>query len=708
MKKILLIAALAVSTFANAQTFQRCGTTEYQEQLEKADPSITLERERIEDFTRNFNPQNIQYKNGQMVITIPVVFHVIYANATQNISAARINAQLERLNLDYAKANSDTNLIPTAFKPVAANTTVQFCLAQRDPNGNATTGINRVSTTVSSWSQNNNVKYTAQGGADVWNRNQYLNVWVCNLGGGLLGYAQFPGGAAATDGVVVLYSAVGGPGSPGTANPYHLGRTLTHEVGHWLNLYHTFQNGCAGSTNSNCATSGDNVCDTPPTSTSNFGCPGTQNSCTETAPFPSPYTSDQNDQTMNYMDYVDDACMYMFTQGQTNRILACLAGSRSSLTSSLGCQAPSLAPNANFSANVTNIPVGGSVNFTDLSTNTPTSWSWTFSGGTPASSTVQNPSNVVYNTAGTYTVTLTATNTSGNDTETKTGYIIVGSSGGSSCDSITNFPTTGTPTVFASSGWGYVSGHNDYLDISKAEKYFGVASNSVIDGVYISFGVATASNSTNTFPVKVWDNDGAGGLPLTVLGTATATYADAAADASNLVPTYIDFNPDIAVSGDIYIGIGLTYNAGDTLGILTSSDLDSTVNTGYEQFSTSDWHAYSETPASWGLTLSHLMFPVICTSTTVNNIDNDIAFSIVPNPSSGVFSLEINALTNATDNLTLKIVDMLGKTVISEKLNLVNSNLRKQFDLNGFSNGVYQIVIESGKKVQVQKLVLNK
>jgi PKD repeat protein len=705
MKKILLIAALALTNLVQAQTYNRCGTTEYQAELEKQNPWITKNREKIDRDAVEFAQSGAQDRNSQVVVTIPIVFHVIYSNATQNISNARINAQLERLNLDFAKMNSDTTLIPLAFRPVASNTQIQFCLAQQDPSGNATTGINRVSTTVTSWSQNNAVKSTAQGGQDAWNRNSYLNVWVCNLGGGLLGYAQFPGGAASTDGVVVLYSAVGGPGAVGTATPYHLGRTLTHEVGHWVNLRHTFENGCGGTTANNCLTGGDQVCDTPPTSTSNFGCPATQNTCTETAPFPPPYTSNQNDQTMNYMDYVDDACMYMFSAGQTVRITSCINGSRASLQTSIGCTPPSAAINANFSASATTIQVGNSVNFTDLSSNSPTSWSWTFTGGTPASSTVQNPSNIVYNTAGTYTVSLTATNATSNDTETKTSYITVTTAGGNPCDTVTNFPGTGTASVIGSSGWGYISGHNDYLDIAKAEKISGIAANSVIDGVYIAFGVATSSGPTNTFNVNIWDDNGTAGLPSTILGTETVTYQTAATDAGLGVPTYIDFNPDITVSGDIYAGIGLTYTAGDTLGIVTTADGEVTPGTGYEQFSGTDWHAYSETPASWGLNVAHLILAVVCTPTGINQIDANTTFSISPNPSNGLLTIDINSQIAQTINL--KIVNLLGEVMLVEKI-VANSQINKQLDLRGFANGIYQVMVETDGKTYVEKLVLNK
>ena len=195
-------------------------------------------------------------------------------------------------------------------------------MAQRDPNGAATNGIIHKATTVTTFNFDDKVKYTASGGDNAWPSNSYLNIWSCNLGGGLLGYAQFPGGANATDGVVILYSSIGSNNSPGTATPYHLGRTATHEVGHWLNLRHIWGDANCGD---------DLVNDTPTQQTSNSGCP--------TFPHITCSNGANGDMYMNYMDYTNDACMNMFTIGQTTRMNSLFAtgGIRSSLSNSLGC-----------------------------------------------------------------------------------------------------------------------------------------------------------------------------------------------------------------------------------------------------------------------------------------------------------------------------------------------------------------------------------
>ena len=295
----------------------------YLQQQILADPERAARLDQIDAFTTQYIQEH--GNEDRAVVSIPVVFHVVYANSTQNISDAKIYAQIAQLNADYARLNSDAGNTPSAFSSLASNTEIQFCLAQRDPSGNATTGIVRKSTTVSSWSDNDAVKYTANGGSSAWSRDSYLNIWSCNLGSSLLGYAQFPGGAAATDGVVVLYSSVGSISTPGTAAPYNLGRTATHEVGHWLNLRHIWGDANCGS---------DLVSDTPTQQTDNGGCPSFPHvTCSNGA---------NGDMFMNYMDYTDDNCMNMFSAGQKSRMQALFGtgGSRVALLSSLGCSAP--------------------------------------------------------------------------------------------------------------------------------------------------------------------------------------------------------------------------------------------------------------------------------------------------------------------------------------------------------------------------------
>ena len=274
--------------------------------------------EQIEAHTAQWAPIVAQQRDaGQSnVVTIPVVFHVIYANSTENIPDSKILEQMQTLNDDFRRLNSDQDNIWSQ----AADTEIEFCLASFDPNGAPTNGILRVPTTVSSFGSNDNMKFSSSGGSDAWPADHYMNFWVCNLGGGLLGYAQFPGGPASTDGIVCGYPFVGNNG-PGAGN-YNLGRTATHEIGHWLNLRHIWgDGGCSED---------DFVTDTPESDGANYGCALEHVSCTT------------EDMVQNYMDYSDDACMNLFTAGQAVRMQALFqpGGARVGLLTSNGCAPP--------------------------------------------------------------------------------------------------------------------------------------------------------------------------------------------------------------------------------------------------------------------------------------------------------------------------------------------------------------------------------
>ncbi|MFF4223999.1 zinc metalloprotease [Streptomyces sp. L500] len=251
------------------------------------------------------------------VTLIPVVVHVVHQNGAQNIDDAQVASQIDALNRDYRKTNGDVSGVPAVWQALAADCDIEFQLATTDPSGAPTNGITRTQTATASFSTDDAVKSTATGGQDPWPTDRYLNLWSCELGGGLLGYAQFPGGPAATDGVVILHSAFG---TSGTATaPFNLGRTATHEVGHWLNLFHIWGDdgtACNGT---------DFVADTPNQGGPNFGKPDFPRVTCNNAP--------DGDMFMNYMDYVDDAAMFMFTEGQLARMNATLDGPRASFLS---------------------------------------------------------------------------------------------------------------------------------------------------------------------------------------------------------------------------------------------------------------------------------------------------------------------------------------------------------------------------------------
>jgi len=322
----VVLALFSVGLFA--QESRECATMEELQHQLQHDPDMAARMEAIERHTQHFE-QNYNPNTGRMVITIPVVFHIVHNGdaygTNENIADEYVLAQLEQLNQDFALTNADASSIPQIFQPVAANTEIQFCLAQRKPDGTATNGINRVNGGQASWSTtqiNSTLKPST-----IWNRNHYLNIWsVVFSSSGLLGYAQFPGGAANTDGIVVRFSTVGSLALPNPAGgTFARGRTATHEVGHWLNLRHIWGDATCGS---------DLVADTPTHNTSNSGCP--------TYPHLSTCTGTPIEMTMNYMDYTNDVCMYMFTAGQKARMQAVMAsgGARVSLLASQGCVPP--------------------------------------------------------------------------------------------------------------------------------------------------------------------------------------------------------------------------------------------------------------------------------------------------------------------------------------------------------------------------------
>lgn len=323
-----LVLGTTAAWIGLAHAQRSCGTMEYLQQQMAADPDRAVLLQQADDHAAQYAADHAHGVARSLVI-VPVVVHVVWNTSSENVSDARIQAQIDQLNLDFAHNNSDAGNTPAAFAGLAANTDVQFCLAQRDPSGNATSGIERRQTSTSSFNTNDNVKRYNNGGLNAWSSDDYLNLWVCDLGSGLLGYAQFPGGPASTDGVVVDYSTVGSMTVPGTGGVFKYGRSATHEIGHWMNLRHIWGddgNGCNGS---------DQVADTPNQADETYGCPSFPRVSCSNGP--------NGDMFMNYMDYSDDLCMNLFTSGQADRMQSVFSngGDREAITSSLGCTPPS-------------------------------------------------------------------------------------------------------------------------------------------------------------------------------------------------------------------------------------------------------------------------------------------------------------------------------------------------------------------------------
>ncbi|MEN9571633.1 MAG: hypothetical protein RL172_2864 [Bacteroidota bacterium] len=281
---------------------RKCASYEVLGAQLKADPALAQRMSNIEDFTRRFAKSPYAQRISGDSMIIPVVVNVLYRSSAENIALAQIQSQIDVLNEDFKGSNTDAASIPGLFSGVkAGDTKIRFVLDQ----------VIRKSTSKKSWSTNDAMKKSAQGGINPTSPASKLNLWVCTLGGGILGYAQFPGGSSATDGVVVLNRAFGSRAKYASGyytSTYDLGRTATHEVGHWFNLRHIWGDATCGN---------DQVGDTPLHTSANYGCPAPniKSTCSGTPVM----------MTMNYMDYTDDACMYMFTTGQKTRMEATFA-----------------------------------------------------------------------------------------------------------------------------------------------------------------------------------------------------------------------------------------------------------------------------------------------------------------------------------------------------------------------------------------------
>lgn len=329
----VVIVLVLFSLTVNAQS-NRCATMQHLQKSLAKDPTLKQRMLDSEKATQLWISNHARSKRaGGGVIVIPTVVHVIWHDPIENVSDDQIFSQIDVLNEDFRLLNADSLDDQHPFWPFAIDAEIEFCLAEQDPDGNPTTGITRTETSVVAWEDLNydDIKSTANGGRDNWDPTQYLNIYVVNLDGTTLGFATFPDELASDpdlDGVVIRYEAFGTEGTAGSGDfpSNDGGRTATHEVGHWLNLRHIWADTICGD---------DFVADTEPAEDANYLCPSfphrPNNQCGSGA---------DGEMYMNYMDYVDDDCMNMFTAGQANRMHASISGPRSGLLTSIGCQLP--------------------------------------------------------------------------------------------------------------------------------------------------------------------------------------------------------------------------------------------------------------------------------------------------------------------------------------------------------------------------------
>lgn len=331
LKALTMSLGLLVTQSVGAQT-NHCGYDELHQYYLANDPGYAARLQQIEILLQQNSSQGSTKQ--RTVITIPVVVHVVHNGEAigvgSNISEAQVLSQLEVLNEDYRFLNSDAGLIPSVFQSLATDMSIEFCLAVRDPDGAPFDGIERINGGQATWSMSQvetNLKPTT-----IWDPSQYLNIWTLQLGGanaGTLGYSSKPGQDVDKDGVVVQYKYFGKVGN--VTAPFNKGRTATHEIGHFFGLDHLWG---LGEPNVSACGDDDGIADTPVQEKANYSCPS----------FPSVSCSNgpNGDMFMNYMDYVNDACMFMFTAGQKSRVDNFIGTLRSDLASSSACTLYSL------------------------------------------------------------------------------------------------------------------------------------------------------------------------------------------------------------------------------------------------------------------------------------------------------------------------------------------------------------------------------
>ncbi len=686
MKKSLLF--ILFSTFissgiiAQNDAHRKCDTRDPTEAELAADPATAQRIAELEAYTQEFiaNNKQVARRSGTISFVIPIVFHVIYNNPSNNITKAQCLDALRMINEDFQKRNADTTSIVAAFKGVAGDAEIEFRMAKLDPNGNCTEGITRTYSELT-LTAGENVKDLVR-----WPRDKYLNVWIVqSIASGAGGYAYLPGSASVQgDGIVIRHQQFGQAGTGST-------RSLTHEIGHWANLKH-----CWGGTNTpgvstNCSDD-DLVFDTPNT-VGNTSCNLTATSCGSL------------DNVQNFMEY--SFCDRMFTDGQKLRMHAALSSptaDRNNLSSPAnliatgtndGYSANPCVPIANFNSSAFMVCAGSQVNFTDISYNgDASSWLWDFPGGTPSTSVDKNPV-IVYNTPGVYTVTMTAINAGGQDSEVKQNLITV-----SPANASLNVPLAeGFETLtFPGNNWLMQNDGGNLWAISNSAAYSGSKSMRLLN-----FSGNTSGN-VDAFIIPGIDLSNVTGTNLTF----KLAHAVRSTTGTDGLRVYVSSD-----CGKIWsLRFAKTGTALSTGGLVSSN---------FVPAGTPDWRDETVSLASTSIsTKPNVMIKFEYTYDNGNNIyiDDiningvvgihdqdayDLNLNVYPNPGSDHTIVNFH-LDNAQEIL-VSLKDMLGREVnlvSSEKLDAGDHQFR--VDAPEVS-GIYYLVIKLNDKLITRKLV---
>ena len=732
MKKTLLTLATAfccsLAVLAQAPPQRTCGTLEHHEYLKQTRPNYQQDLIQYNQMIDQYLADQAVSKTAVVTVTIPVVVHVVYQNATENISNAQAISQVQVLNDDFAKLNADAiKVTQPTFSTVAAGAQIRFCLAQRDPLGNATTGVVHYSTTVSTFGTNDNVKNSATGGATAWDVTKYVNIWVCDLGSSLLGYGEFPTGSLSnTWGLVLNYRYTGSGGS--AQSPFNLGRTGTHEFGHCFNLFHIWGDdggACSGS---------DQCADTPNQASEHYG-PFAQGSIQTDACSP----SSPGTMWMNYMDYTDDNSMYMFTAGQVARMEAVVnTAPWNILASSNGCT-PVTALDASISSIIA--PVNGSSNcnnsvtpkitLNNAGSTTITSATILYRMDALATQTL----NWTGSLASATSTVLTLNNYTGLSNAAHTFSATVTNPNGSADANSANNSLTSTFTVISAPAGAALPFVERFDGVTFPPTGWVETNTNVLDAAYSWTRLANTTGipvvPTTTACAKM-DNF-AGSIDIVGQKDALRTPAISLSGANSSVRVVFDRSHRMYSATDIdtlniYISTdcGGTWTRLYTKGGTQLATVAGTLTTAYTPTSNAQWARDSvslsayvgqpsvylkfESRSGWGnnLYLDNINVSNL-TATGIETLEQSLpVLDIFPNPNAGIFSVNISNV-NKDANVTISVLNAIGQ-VMSSPLNFKGSaNGAHSVNLSHLSNGVYFVTIQTDSdKLVTKKIVSNK
>jgi hypothetical protein len=735
MKKTLLTlgVVLCCSIGLNAQTppQRNCGTLQHHEYLKQTRPNYESDLNQYNQVIDQYladKAAGLNVAKTNAIVTIPVVVHVVYRVASENISDAQAASQVQVLNDDFAKLNADAiKVTQPTFSTVASGAQIRFCLAQRDPSGNPTTGVTHNTTTVTSFGTNDAVKSSTTGGVNPWDVTKYVNIWVCNMGSSLLGYGEFPTGSLSnTWGLVLHYRYTG---SGGTAqSPYNLGRTGTHEFGHCFNLYHIWGDdgtGCSGS---------DQCTDTPNQAGEHYGCFTAGSIQTDGCTAASPGVM-----WMNYMDYTDDACMYMFTAQQCARMEAVVnTAPWNILGSSLGCTSVSALDagilsitdplsaaticNNNVTPKIT-LNNSGSTTITTakilykmdaLATQT-LNWSGSLASGTSTVLTLNTYSGLS-NSAHTFSATVSNPNgtpdgNAANNTMTST-FTVVAAPVGQALPFTERFDAV----TFPPAGWAKTSANianatNTWSRLANATGIPVIPTTTACAKMDNFSGSTDVTGQLDALRTPALNLTGSNSTLRVVFDRAHRMYGTGNIDSLNIY---------------ISVDCGGTWTRLFTKGGAQLATVAANLTTAYTPTSNAQWvrdsvslSAYVGQPSvylkfesrsGWG---NNLYLDNINVSNQflagLESLEKFLpVLDVFPNPNDGLLSLTISNVNNSSKT-SVNVVNAIGQ-VISTPLNFKGSaNGNYSLDLSYLTNGIYFITIQSdSNKLVTKKVIINK